>query len=74
VYIHLPPTPYFGRKTLILIRLQTGFRRKILITKELTCKIVQDKELGGVSVSAGGILAAGRGRDDGGKAPYKRAG
>jgi len=65
----VPPHPYFGCKILVFLRLQTVCRRKIVKIKELTYKIFQDKELGVISTSAGGILAARRGRDDAGKAP-----
>jgi hypothetical protein len=58
VYTPTHPHPYFGCKILVFMRLQAVHRCKIVKTKELTCKIVQDKELGGVSASVGGILAA----------------
>jgi hypothetical protein len=32
------PHPYFGRKILVFLRLQTGVRCKIVITKELPAK------------------------------------
>jgi hypothetical protein len=62
VYTPTYPHPYFGRKFLFLLMLREQCRRKIFKTKELTCKIVQDKELGGISASLSGILTVNRGR------------
>jgi hypothetical protein len=46
-----PPHPYFVNKILVFLRLQAGLRCKIVKTKEFPAKIVQDKELRGVSAS-----------------------
>jgi len=58
------PHPYFGRKILVFMILQIVLCCKIVKTKELTCKIFQNKELGGVSDSASSNLADRWGRGD----------